>query len=77
MPTKKTGTTPANKQKGKKVCSCCHNEKNLTEFYLSYSPMYSLDKRIPVCKDCCKTSVLNEDGTIKLSKIQESPYADG
>ena len=70
MPTKKTGTTPANQQKGKKVCSCCHNEKNLTEFYLSYSPMYSLDKRIPVCKDCCKTSVLNEDGTINYPKFK-------
>ena len=25
MPTKKTGTTPANQQKGKKVCTCCHH----------------------------------------------------
>lgn len=22
---------PANQQKGKKVCTCCHEEKNLTE----------------------------------------------
>ena len=76
MPRKSnTGTTtPANQQKGKKVCSCCHNEKNLTEFYLSYSPMYSLDKRIPVCKDCCKTSVLNEDGTIDYGKLIIAPF---
>ena len=72
MPTrKKTGTTPANKQKGKKVCTCCHKERNLTDFYLSYSPMYSLDKRVPVCKECCKSSVLNADGTINYEKFKE------
>lgn len=60
----------ANQQKGKKICSCCHKEKNLTDFYLSYSPMYSLDQRVPVCKDCCKTSVLNEDGTIDYEKFK-------
>ena len=60
----------ANQQKGKQVCSCCHKEKNLTDFYLSYSPMYSLDQRVPVCKDCCKTSVLNEDGTIDYAKFK-------
>lgn len=71
MPTsKKTGTTPANKQKGKKICTCCHEERNLTDYYLSYSPMYSLDKRVPVCKDCCKTSVLNHDGTINYRKFK-------
>ena len=70
MPTKKTGVTPANKQKGKKVCTCCHKEKNLTDFYLSYSPMYSLDKRIHVCKNCCKTSVLNDDNTINYPKFK-------
>lgn len=61
---------PANEQKGKKTCSCCHETKNLTSFYLSYSPMYSLDQRVPICKDCCKTSVLNEDGTIDYAKFK-------
>lgn len=70
LPTKKTGATPANKQKGKKVCTCCKKNKNLVDFYLSYSPMYSLDKRIPVCKDCCKTSVLNDDNTINYIKFK-------
>lgn len=68
---KQTGNEPANKQKGKKTCSCCHIEKNLTEYYLSYSPLYSLDKRVPVCKDCCKTSVLNDDGTINNKKFKQ------
>lgn len=62
---------PANKQKGKKVCTCCHQEKNLTDFYLSYSPMYSLDQRVPVCKECCKSSALNKDGTINYPKFKE------
>ena len=62
---------PANEQKGKKTCSCCHVEKNLTEYYLSYSPLYSLDQRVPVCKECCKTSVLNDDGTINYKKFKQ------
>ena len=66
-----TGKEPANKQKGRKICSCCHTEKNLTEYYLSYSPLYSLDQRVPVCKDCCKTSVLNDDGTINYKKFKQ------
>lgn len=76
MPRKKTQSSgnkplPANQQKGKKVCTCCHEEKNLTDFYYSSSPMYSLDERIPVCKECCKTSVLTEDGRIDFDKFKD------
>ena len=71
--TKSSGNKPlpANQQKGKKVCTCCHDEKNLTDFYYSSSPMYSLDERIPVCKECCKTSVLAEDGRIDFDKFKD------
>lgn len=62
---------PANQQKGKKICSCCGIKKNLTDFYYSSSPMYSLDERIPVCKECCKTSVLAEDGRIDFDKFKD------
>lgn len=62
---------PANKQKGKKVCTCCHKEKNLTDYYLSYSPMYSLDQRVPICKECCKHYSLNSDGSINYPKFKE------
>ena len=62
---------PANEQKGKKTCSCCHETKNLVDFYLSSSPMYSLDQRVPICKECCKTSVLNDDGTINYGKLKQ------
>lgn len=76
MPRTKTKSSgnkplPANQQKGKKVCTCCHEEKNLTDFYYSSSPMYSLDERIPVCKECCKTSVLAEDGRIDFDKFKD------
>jgi hypothetical protein len=76
MPRKKSQSSgnkplPANQQKGKKVCTCCHEEKNLTDFYYSSSPMYSLDERIPVCKECCKTSVLSEDGKIDFDKFKD------
>ena len=62
---------PANEQKGKKTCSCCHIEKKMIDFYLSSSPLYSLDQRVPICKDCCKTSVLNNDGTINYGKFKQ------
>lgn len=62
---------PANKQKGKKMCTCCHKEKKLTAFYSSSSPMYSLDKRVPVCKECCINSVLNKDGGIDFDKFKD------
>lgn len=66
-----TGKTPANKQKGNKVCTCCHKSKKITDFYFSSSPMYSLDERIPVCKECCKSSVLTEKGKIDFDKFKD------
>lgn len=62
---------PIKQQKGKKTCTCCGYEKNLIDFYYSSSPMYSLDERIPVCKECCKTSVLSDDGKINFDKFKD------
>lgn len=62
---------PANQQRGKKLCTCCHKPKKMTDFYISESPMYSLDNRVPVCKNCCKTSALNNDGTVNFEKLKE------
>lgn len=66
-----TGKMPANQQKGSKVCSCCGENKKLTEYYLSYNPMYSVDQRVPICKACCKERSLNSDGTINYPKFKE------
>lgn len=74
---------PANKQKGKKICTKCHNEKPLTDYYISKSPLFSLDERVPLCKNCVIDNSLNEDGTINelelnriLRKIDKPYYKD-
>lgn len=73
-------TVPANQQKGKKVCNFCHKTKNLIDYYISKNPLYSVDKRVPICKECIANASLNEDGSIndlKLNKILKTidrPY---
>lgn len=74
---------PANKQKGKKICTKCHKEKTLTDYYISKSPLFSLDERVPLCKECVIDNSLNEDGTINelelnriLRKIDKPYYKD-
>ena len=81
-PKKDTGDKPlpANKQKGKKKCGFCKKEKRVTDFYISKSPLFAVDERVPVCKECMINESLNEDGTInelKLNKILkqvDKPY---
>lgn len=75
-----TGNEPANKQKGKKKCNFCHEEKKMTDFYISKNPIHSADERVPICKECIAKSSLNEDGTInelelnKILKLIDRPY---
>ena len=80
---KQTGNEPANKHKGEKVCNFCHEKKKLTDFYISKSPLFSVDERVPICKDCVISASLNEDGTINdielnkiLKKIDRPYYKD-
>ena len=35
-----------------KVCTCCGEEKALSEYYKSQSPMFKADGKAPICKDC-------------------------
>ncbi|RHP47050.1 hypothetical protein [Clostridium sp. AF32-12BH] len=84
MPTKRTAgtTTPANKQKGKKICTCCKTEKKLVDgFYISKSPLFSVDERLPVCKDCIadmcvdkETGEINEVELNKTLRKFDKPY---
>ena len=84
LPRKKKSTgnepLPANKQKGNKKCNFCHEEKKVTDFYISKSPLFSADGRVPICKECVLKSSLNEDGTIneielnKTLKMIDRPY---
>ena len=78
---KTTGNEPANKQKGSKKCTRCHEEKKLTDFYSSNSPLFSIDKRVPLCKKCiqelCVNSETGEIDEIELNKtlrIIDKPY---
>ena len=34
------------------TCLCCGEEKNITDFYKSNSPMFKLNGRLPICKQC-------------------------
>lgn len=75
-----TGKEPANKQKGTKKCNFCHEEKKMTDFYISKNPIHSVDERVPICKECIAKASLNEDGTInelelnKILKLISRPY---
>ena len=75
------GSLPANKQKGSKKCTRCHEEKKLTDFYSSNSPLFSIDKRVPLCKKCiqelCVNAETGEIDEIELNKtlrIIDKPY---
>ena len=71
---------PANQQKGTKKCNFCHEEKKMTDFYISKNPIHSVDERVPICKECIAKASLNEDGTInelelnKILKLISRPY---
>lgn len=59
----------ANKQKGSKKCTCCHEEKKLIDYYSSSSPLFSIDKRVPICKKCVQKLCLNSE-TGEIDEIQ-------
>lgn len=84
MPAKKNiadKPLPANKQKGKKKCSCCGVEKPLVDFYASENPLYSSDKRVPICKTCIRnlcvdkeTNIIDEVKLNQVLKSVQKPY---
>ena len=50
------------KETKKKVCSSCGRELPLnTGFYSSKSPMFAVDGKINICKECFISSALNEE----------------
>lgn len=75
-----TGKVLANDQKGTKICSCCKKEKKYVDFYVSNSPLFAIDKRVPICKKCVQKLCLNDDKTInelefnKTLRILDKPY---
>lgn len=63
--------TSTKKEIKKKICPVCKEEKSIaTGFYKSSSPLFALDKCVPICINCVKEDVLNEDGTINENKLK-------
>lgn len=55
----------------KKKCPICGKEKNIaTGFYKSSSPLFSLEGCVPLCIECVKDDVVNEDGTVNENKLK-------
>ena len=55
----------------KKECPICHKEKSVaTGFYKSSSPLFALEGCVPICIDCVKKDVINEDGTVNENKLK-------
>lgn len=55
----------------KKICPICGKEKSIaTKFYKSSSPLFALDGCVPICIDCVKNDVVNEDGTVNENKLK-------
>ena len=61
----------AKKETKKKICPVCKKEKPIaTGFYKSSSPLFALDGCVPICIDCVKNDVVNEDGTVNENKLK-------
>ena len=61
----------AKKETKKKVCPVCKKTKPIaTGFYKSSSPLFALDGCVPICIDCVKNDVVNEDGTVNENKLK-------
>lgn len=79
---KQTKIVAKNQQKGKKICSRCGKEKPFVNgFYSNTSPLFSLDGRDPICKECLAESVIDEEtGRIdeinldKMMRTLDRPY---
>jgi len=55
----------------KKICPICGKEKNIaTSFYKSSSPLFALESCVPLCIECVKDDVVNEDGTVNENKLK-------
>ena len=65
---KTTGTKPVSEHK---ICPVCKKSKSIkTGFYKSSSPLFALDGCVPICIDCVKNDVVNEDGTVNENKLK-------
>lgn len=59
----------------KKLCSKCRDERNVIEFYKSYSPL-DTDERVRVCKTCMQSmvDVHDLDSVHNLLRMLDKPF---
>ena len=69
---KEVATTATKKETKKKVCSSCGRELPLnTGFYSSKSPMFAVDGKINICKECfIANALIEETGEIDETKFK-------
>lgn len=54
----------------KKTCTCCGKEKPISAFYSSKSPVFALDGKVNICKECCDSLVTEENGVVNQDKLK-------
>lgn len=58
--------------RSKQVCAACHESKVVDDFYISHSELFSVTKRMPICKECLiERCIRKEDGSIDLVALDE------
>lgn len=68
---KNTKDSPKKRMKANaKQCSSCQDSKHLREFYSSKSPLHSLDKKVPICKDCVAKLSVTDDNEVDVEKFK-------
>lgn len=65
----------------RKLCTVCRKDKPLNNFYVTNSQLYSLDRRMPICKDCLMdgcvnkvTGMIQEDKLKNTLRLVDKPY---
>ncbi|UUV25870.1 MULTISPECIES: hypothetical protein [Lysinibacillus] len=59
-----------------KNCSMCGDNKRLTDYYKSYSPLDKIDERLRVCKVCLKkeSDINNVDSVKNILRMVDKPF---
>ena len=57
--------------KPKKRCQRCGKEKRFEDFYISRSPLFQQDGRVPICKDCVFGLILDDENRIDPLKLND------
>lgn len=63
--------TATSKNIEKKICPICKKPKSIsTGYYKTSSPLFTDTGCVPICITCVKDFIINDDGTINLTKMK-------